>query len=962
MPMRVALAAVVVYLGACTLGLGAQAGQGVDEKYTQLIKEYLQDPRITTELVDHLPASDTVPSPLEFLGRVVGAPGELTYAKDIHRYYQALANASPRARYFTIGTTEEGRDIVALAIADEATIATLDAQRATLAALTDPRRTSDADAQRLLDTGKPIYYLVSGMHSTETGGPEMLIELAFRLIVEETPFIQAIRRNVITLITPVIEVDGREKQVDTYYFNKKRETGDARLPLMYWGKYVQHDNNRDGMGQLLELSRAMMRMTLTWRPTVVHDLHEAQTYLYSSTGTGPYNDALDPITVSEWWMLAQNDVLEMTKRSVPGVWTYGFYDGWVPNYMIFIAHSHNATGRFYEVQSYGPDPYDVRPTAAQLSREWYRPNPPLPFIKWGPRNNTNIQQSAVLFSLYHVAQNRRMYLENYWLKNKRAIEKGVKGPVHGWVIPAQQRRKADVAIAINDLRLQGLEISRATSAFRAGTVEVRAGDFVVRGDQPFRTLAEMYFSVQNYAPQNPAPYDDTGWTFQLMRDIRIVPVTDHALLEQTMTPVSEDVRAPGGVSGSGPVLVVEHTADTALVTFRFRHANVGMAAAEEDFELAGRQFRAGSIVIAEGDRQALTRSLEELGLSAWAVGAAPKARTHQLDVPRIGYVHSWTRTQDEGWWRAALDRYGVPYTYFADQKLRDGNLRAKYDVIVFPHVGGSSVSQVNGMARTGKAPLPYQKTAETPNLGFLDSSDDIRGGMGLEGLAELAKFVREGGTLITEGSTAAIFPDYGLISEVTVEQPAQLFVRGSILRGRLADRLSPIAYGYGGSDVPVYFSQAPVLNAGGTAGRGAAPPQNPNAGLGQIVAPNAVPQLLSPFETDDSRRDAEANARPRAADAAEVRERAQGGPGRQEARPRVVIQFGPEPRDLLLSGTLANGQFLSNRAAVVDARLGEGHVVMFAIRPFWRWQTHGTYTLGFNAIMNWNDLDAGREP
>ena len=962
MPMRVALAAVVVYLGACTLGLGAQAGQGVDEKYTQLIKEYLQDPRITTELVDHLPASDTVPSPLEFLGRVVGAPGELTYAKDIHRYYQALANASPRARYFTIGTTEEGRDIVALAIADEATIATLDAQRATLAALTDPRRTSDADAQRLLDTGKPIYYLVSGMHSTETGGPEMLIELAFRLIVEETPFIQAIRRNVITLITPVIEVDGREKQVDTYYFNKKRETGDARLPLMYWGKYVQHDNNRDGMGQLLELSRAMMRMTLTWRPTVVHDLHEAQTYLYSSTGTGPYNDALDPITVSEWWMLAQNDVLEMTKRSVPGVWTYGFYDGWVPNYMIFIAHSHNATGRFYEVQSYGPDPYDVRPTAAQLSREWYRPNPPLPFIKWGPRNNTNIQQSAVLFSLYHVAQNRRMYLENYWLKNKRAIEKGVKGPVHGWVIPAQQRRKADVAIAINDLRLQGLEISRATSAFRAGTVEVRAGDFVVRGDQPFRTLAEMYFSVQNYAPQNPAPYDDTGWTFQLMRDIRIVPVTDHALLEQTMTPVSEDVRAPGGVSGSGPVLVVEHTADTALVTFRFRHANVGMAAAEEDFELAGRQFRAGSIVIAEGDRQALTRSLEELGLSAWAVGAAPKARTHQLDVPRIGYVHSWTRTQDEGWWRAALDRYGVPYTYFADQKLRDGNLRAKYDVIVFPHVGGSSVSQVNGMARTGKAPLPYRKTAETPNLGFLDSSDDIRGGMGLEGLAELVKFVREGGTLITEGSTAAIFPDYGLISEVTVEQPAQLFVRGSILRGRLADRLSPIAYGYGGSDVPVYFSQAPVLNAGGTAGRGAAPPQNPNAGLGQIVAPNAVPQLLSPFETDDSRRDAEANARPRAADAAEVRERAQGGPGRQEARPRVVIQFGPEPRDLLLSGTLANGQFLSNRAAVVDARLGEGHVVMFAIRPFWRWQTHGTYTLGFNAIMNWNDLDAGREP
>jgi hypothetical protein len=471
----------------------------------------------------------------------------------------------------------------------------------------------------------------------------------------------------------------------------------------------------------------------------------------------------------------------------------------------------------------------------------------------------------------------------------------------------------------------------------------------------------MYFSVQNYAPQNPAPYDDTGWTFQMMRDIRIVPVTDKALLDQKLTLVTEDVRAPGGVAGSGPVLVVDHTADTALVTFRFRHANVRMAAVEDDFELAGRKFRAGSIVIADGDRQALTRSLEELGLSAVAVGAPPKVRTHELDVPRIGYVHSWTRTQDEGWWRAALDRYGLPYTYFADQKLREGNLRAKYDVILFPHVGGSSVSQVNGMAQTGKAPLPYKKTAETPNLGFLDSSDDIRGGMGLEGLAELARFVREGGTLITEGSTAAIFPDYGLIADVAVEQPPQLFVRGSILRGRLADRLSPVAYGYGGSDLPVYFSQAPVLNAGGSAGRGAPPPQNPNAGLGQSITPNAVPQQLSPFETDDSRRDAEANARPRAEDTPEVRERAQGGADGRASRPRVVIQFGPEPRDLLLSGTLANGQFLANRAAVVDAKLGDGHVVMFAIRPFWRWQTHGTYTLGFNAIMNWNDLDAGRQ-
>jgi hypothetical protein len=937
--------------------VGAQGtGQRIDEKYTALIRQHLQDGRISTELVDYLPASETVPTPLEFLGRAVGTPGELTYAKDIHRYFEALAQASPRARFWKIGTTEEGRDIVVLAVADESTIASLDSYRQRLDALTDPRRTSDAEAGRLLDVAKPIYYLVSGMHSPENGGPEMLIELAYRLIVDESPLVRNVRSNVITLITPVIEVDGREKQVDTYYFNKKRAPGEARLPLMYWGKYVQHDNNRDGMGQYLELTRAITRLTLAWRPTILHDLHEAQTYLYSSTGTGPYNEALDPITVSEWWMLAQADVLEMTKRGVPGVWTYGFYDGWVPNYMIFIAHSHNAVGRFYEVQSYGPDPYDVRPGPNVLSREWFRPNPPLPFIRWGPRNNTNIQQSAVLFSLDHVAKNRRLYLENYWLKNKRAVEEGRNGPVHGWVIPAAQRRKADAAIAVNDLRRQGLEISRASTAFRAGAIEVQAGDFIVRGDQPFRTLAEMYFSTQAYAPQNPAPYDDTGWTFQLMRDIRVVPLTDQTVLDRAMTPVTADVQAAGGIQGAGRTLIVEHTADTGLVTFRFRHATVRMLAAEDDFEAAGRKFRAGAIVVPNAERARLEPSLRELGLSAWAVAAPPSVATHELDVPRIGYVHSWTRTQDEGWWRAAFDMYGVPYTYFADQKLREGNLRQRYDVIVFPHVGGNAVSQVNGMAKIGGSPLPYQKTASTPNLGFLDSSDDIRGGMGLEGLAELAKFVQQGGTLITEGSTATIFPDFGLTSGVTVEQPAQLFVRGSILRGRIADRASPIVYGYGGAELPVYFNQAPVLNAGGIPRPSAAPPQNPNVGLGQIVAPNAAPIPLSPFEpAPESPADA---SRPRSEDIEQVRPPAADA---QARRPRVVVQFPAAASEMLLSGSLVNGQFLAHRAAVAHERLGEGQVVLFAIRPFWRWQTHGTYTLGFNAILNWNDLEAGRE-
>jgi hypothetical protein len=343
---------------------------------------------------------------------------------------------------------------------------------------------------------------------------------------------------------------------------------------------------------------------------------------------------------------------------------------------------------------------------------------------------------------------------------------------------------------------------------------------------------------------------------------------------------------------------------------------------------------------------------------------------HDLDIPRIGYVHSWTRTQDEGWWRAALDTFGVPYTYFADQKLKDGNLRAKYDVIIFPHVGGTAQSQVNGMPVTGSAPLPYKKTAEFPNLAYVDSSDDIRGGMGLAGLLELAKFVQDGGTLITEGSTTTIFPAYAITNGVTVEEPAALFVRGSILRSRFVDKKSPIAYGYDGSDLPVYFNQSPVLNAagggfggrGGGGGRGAAPGENPNGGIGQNVTPNATPVHISPFD-DEGNTPAPAGRgdRPQADENAAFRQlAAQQGFAIPEGRARVVLQFPANPNDMLLSGTLLNGQFLSNRAAAVDEPLGKGHVVMFAVRPFWRWQSQGTYSLGFNAIMNWNDLDAGK--
>jgi hypothetical protein len=955
-------------------GQGAQQQQDAD--YTRLIREHTRDPRISTELVDHLPASASVPTPLKFHGRIVGQPGELTYARDIHRYMQAIADASPRATMWSIGKSEEGRDMYILAIADEATIRDLDRYKGMLAALTDPRKTTEAQARTLIGTAKPIYWLTSGMHSTELGGPETLQELAYRLVVQETPFIQEIRSNVITFITPVIEVDGREKRVDTHYYGKKNGQSPA---MVYWGKYVAHDNNRDGMGQFLALTKNVTKVQVEWKPTVMHDLHEQSTYLYSSTGTGPYNEAIDPITVNEWWMFAQNDVMELTKRGVPGVWTYGFYDGWVPNYMFFIAHSHNAIGRFYEVMGYGPENRVVQGGNA-TSREWYRPNPALPTINWGPRNNVNIQQSGVLISLQHMARNRQLYLENYWIKNRNAVNRGVNGPINGWVIPASQQRKSDAAQAVNDLMVQGLEFHVATAPFRAGDVEVRAGDWIIRGDQPYRTLADMYLSVQNYPTGNPSPYDDTGWTFQMMRNLVITPVGDKALLTAPMSPVTAPVRASGGVTGSGSAMVVPHTSDNNMVTLRFRFRDVRMYAAQVEFEAGGQKFPAGSFIIPNAPRARLEPALRELGLTAVAMAAIPAVKQHELDVPRIGYVHNWQNTQNEGWVRAALETYGVPFDYFSDQKLREPNLRARYDVIILPCCQATPGPEIP----TTGTPMPYRRTAETPHLGYPDSTTDMRYGMGQQGLRNLYEFVQAGGTLITEGASATLFPNYNLTPGVRVETDAQgLVARGSVMRGIVTDPASPVVYGLPTNQLPVYFSQAPLLDAGTRPAVTASAVQQQGAAAGrgggvwQNISPMAQPLTLSTWEplarwTGGTPIQQQGAAGGVAGGGRGGRGGGAGGAGGfaggaapsvpmlDNMRPRVVVAFPANPADMLLSGTLANGEVLSNRAQVVTQPIGQGQVVMFAIRPFWRWQTQGTYILGFNAIMNWNDLDAGR--
>src|SRR4030088_431347 len=190
---------------------GRDPNQPIDEEYTKKIREYTTEPFFNSPLTDYLPASATVPTPKSVLGDVAGAPGKLPYAEEVYRYMRLLEKASPRVKVFSIGTTEEGREMIAVAVASESLLAKLDENRARLTKLADPRTINfnEAEADRLVDPSFPIYYITGTIHSTETGAPTALMELAYRLAVDESPYIKSIRDNLITLINPLVEGEGR---------------------------------------------------------------------------------------------------------------------------------------------------------------------------------------------------------------------------------------------------------------------------------------------------------------------------------------------------------------------------------------------------------------------------------------------------------------------------------------------------------------------------------------------------------------------------------------------------------------------------------------------------------------------------------------------------------------------------------------------------------------------------------
>jgi hypothetical protein len=406
---------------------------------------------------------------------------------------------------------------------------------------------------------------------------------------------------------------------------------------------------------------------------------------------------------------------------------------------------------------------------------------------------------------------------------------------------------------------------------------------------------------------------------------------------------------------------IANEGEGSLITLRYRLASADFRAVEEPFDIGERHFDRGSLVVSGVSRDTLAAAAKALGVEVYALPSMPSVKMHPARAPRVAILHTWQGTQTEGWWRIGFDGEHVPYDYISTQDVaKDGNLNAKYDVIVFPPVGASARAIIEGMPMW-RNPIPWKKTAETPNLGRVASTDDIRPGLGWGGLEHLRDFVNAGGVLITSVNTSNFAIDYGLTNGVSARTPRDQEVVGSLLRTRIVDAASPIVYGISDS-LAVYSEQGETFGVsnteGGRGGRFGGGGATRATGRGTATDHDVVqgrPALTPRFEEPIRPRVEPWQAQPITDE--QLRNPLDIIPPDQ--RPRVVLRYSDQ-RDLLVSGLLDGGSGIAQRPVVVDDPVGKGHVVLFANNPVYRGETIGSYALVFNTLMNWDNLNAGR--
>jgi len=781
-------------------------------------------------------SAQELPSPEEHFGFEMGTDGRLADWDELAAYYRMLDEASPRLRLEEMGPSTLGHPFFVLYVSSEDNLARLDEIRRMNAILADPRDASEAEIDRAIEEGKAVVAQSYALHSTEVAASQTAAELTWELLTREDEEIRRIRDETIAILFPSLNPDGTQMVAEWVRETGGTEFEGSRLPWLYH-HYIGHDNNRDAFQQnTVESIYGGQILFREWVPQAYIDHHQMGSWgprYYVPPYAEPIRPDGDPIVWREmsWWgsHLAYREE-EAGNQGVAGA---AIYSGWGHFGFHWITPFHNIAGMLTESASASmawplyihPDQLEGRPGRGLPAYEMQTTFPnPWPGGWWRVRDIVDQQKRSSIAALDLAAKNRRTVLRNHYLKAKRQTERGEAaqpvhngpvGPLAAFVIPAEQHDPLTRDKLVEKLLLQGIEVRRAEREFvHEGTV-YPAGSHVVSLAQPKRgvirwLLGRTFYPDNTYTRYRNGdpipPYDMSTDNMAEYMGVEVDAVETHVTVPTTelvpnfrvrvverIPQVTSGLEVPGEVrTGRFGSVVDGRLNDAFRAVNRLFDEGVEVRRVEGDHPGAG--LRAGDFVVpADAPSRLLQEIAQELGVGFQALETDPGALSQPVQRQRVAMYRRYLGgNMDEGWTRWLLERFEFPYDSLMDARIRSGDLRRDYDVIVLPADRYETMAGEATEPRPGETPYPPR----------------YRSGFGEEGVEALDAFVRAGGTLVTFAEAGELpiegfdLPVRNVLDDL---EPTEFWSPGSTLRVTV-DTEHPLGYGMP-SDALAFFLQ-----------------------------------------------------------------------------------------------------------------------------------------------------------
>ncbi|HYO91823.1 MAG TPA: M14 family metallopeptidase [Pyrinomonadaceae bacterium] len=659
-----------------------------------------------------------IPSPRSVLGFTPGDDRTIADWREITNYFARLDLSSDRVLVQTLGETTRGRPLIVALISAPENIRDLSKYKEIQRRLADPRTvTTEAERDRLVHEGKAVVAISCSIHSNEIVASQMSMQLAYELAAAQDAPTREILQNTILLLIPSPNPDGIDIVADWY----RKTLGtpyEGKDPPELYHHYAGHDDNRDWFMLNLRETRLVTRLFWKeWYPSIVYDIHQQGSEgsrFFVPPFYDPSNPHIAPLLLRQVGLLGHKIAADLQAAGFKGVITNAMYDTWWHGGFRTAPYYHNSIGILSEAASAKlMTPVNVtreqlasanaRGMLSALNRATNFPDP-WPGGVWRARDIMNLEMAASRAVLSMAAKYRADYVRNFYELGRANLSTPIpQGEPIAYLIPAGQGSDEAVAKMVSALTEQGVEVFRLDSELH-----------VARGARS---------KEQGRLPSGFIEDDE-----------------QHPIWRITGNADASFQEAP---AGSYIVFVAQPTRNNVRALFEPQNYPERRGAggeAERPYDVAGwtlpMQMGVETLALkaikepAPARRLTLMRSEAEvrkdLGLTARGAAASPIVNPLKRSV-RLALYKSWTPNMDEGWTRYVFDTFNVPYQSLLDRDVREGNLRVKYDVIILPSMRAREIVE-------GNPPDSYPA--------------EFTGGITETGVANLRRFVEEGGTLI----------------------------------------------------------------------------------------------------------------------------------------------------------------------------------------------------------------------